>query len=302
MKKFISILLCAVVIVTGFSAVQITSFANTKQGWESYKYYDEEQEKEYTFWFYYDENGKMATGWKMINGVWYFFENEDERALGLMYSDEFYYDEGSNALYRFSKSGAMLANSWYAYREGDAVDWYYFTSNGKAASGWQKVGSYWYYFNTNDFSMYSDGTAEINGKIYMFEKSGAMHTGWINPKGYWWYFKPSGELARGWVRVKGTWYYFAPLDPNDAESMAIGWRNINNKWYYFNNNGAMLTGWVKVGNYWYYLNDKGAMLTGWISVKGTWYYLESSGRMRTANLDYKGKTYRFSSSGACLNP
>ena len=40
------------------------------------------------YWYYFDETGTIATGWKQIGGKWYFFEPVEGRNQGRMYSNE----------------------------------------------------------------------------------------------------------------------------------------------------------------------------------------------------------------------
>ena len=92
-------------------------------GWikESYTY------KKATFynWYYADSNGELVKGWDVINGVTYYFSEDD----GRMYSDGIHEIDGND--YFFYLSGA-LGTGWIY----DDV-WYYADSNGVLQSGWQ---------------------------------------------------------------------------------------------------------------------------------------------------------------------
>ena len=91
-------------------------------------------------WYWFDKEGKMATGTVKISGVRYYF-----------------------------KSSGTLGTGWYKNTDGS---YYYFTSNG-AVTGWKQLSKKWYYFG-EDGIMYSDGSYVIDGKEYSFNASGAM--------------------------------------------------------------------------------------------------------------------------------
>ena len=67
--------------------------------------------------------GEMATGWKKIDGIWYYFRN----------------------------SGAM-ATGWFEDKEAEAAInwsktlWYWFDDNGLMATGWKEIDGQWEFF------------------------------------------------------------------------------------------------------------------------------------------------------------
>ena len=65
-----------------------------------------EEYKEYCDWYYYFADGTKATGWQKINGVWYYFDEDD----GWMYSEGVHHID--DEVYYFNKSGAMQASGW----------------------------------------------------------------------------------------------------------------------------------------------------------------------------------------------
>ena len=120
------------------------------------------------------ENGIKATGWKLINGKWYYFYSNGNMAIGWLKS--------GNEWYYLTESGAM-ATGWELING----KWYYFYGDGKMATGWLKTGNKWYYLN----------------------ESGAMVTGWLNLDGKKYYFEPSGAMVTGKVNIEGKEYTFA---------------------------------------------------------------------------------------------
>ena len=99
--------------------------------------------------------------------------------------------------------------------------WYYFyplTENGHtkgvmAGPGWQVIGPYYYYFNS-DGSMYK-GWLNQNGNWYYLNTvenslEGAMFTGWLNRDGNTYFTDANGVMVQGWMQIDGNWYYFMP--------------------------------------------------------------------------------------------
>lgn len=105
--------------------------------------------------------------------------------------------------------------SAYAGRwEQRSDDWYY-VENGKSATGWKKIGSYWYFFNDN----------------------GTMRKGWLNNNGTWYFLNADGVMKKGWARSGGKWYYLF-----DSGEMAHDcWITLNSRWYYLTSDGSLLT-------------------------------------------------------------
>lgn len=211
-------------------------------------------------------------------------------------SKGFWYDYGNG----------KYAKGWVQDSDGD---WFYFDKNGWAKEGWQKIGGKWYYlvgdpdfyYDNSEMSeaeyeqfldelysagllaqmkngtwhcapaMWNMGAAIIDGKVYYFKSSGAMHTGWLKEGSSWFYFAKSGALQTGWVKVSKKWYFM-----EDDGVMLTGWLNDGGKRYYLTSSGAMATGWQKVDGTWYYFNKSGAMQKGkWIGN----YYVQDDGTM-----------------------
>ena len=180
----------------------------------------------YNDWFYVNDDGLVAIGWKKINSKWYYFSTSD----GLMQGG------GSRNIfgdiYVFDNSGAKITSSgWVSVKDlhyGN-TDWYYLDSKGLALVGLQDIGNKKYFFNEKDGKMFYSVISKIDGHIFYFEASGALYD------------------KNGWIKLNNSWYYFASNGYGQR-----GWKFINNKWYYFNDNGVMQEGWQKINNKWYY--------------------------------------------------
>lgn len=214
--------------------------------------------------------------------------------------------------YGFDKEGWMVTG-WYRYTDVDEngktySEWYFFNDNGSMKTGWLKNGGRWYYLDSEDGTMYADGSAEINQKTYLFTKSGALFTGWYksasDSKTIWYYFTDYG-MVTGWEKINNIWYYF---DPDSGVMYSDGLYAIGNAVYAFKPSGAMVTGWYKdtyvdedgiSQTVWYFFDTNGAMHKGWLDWNGEIYYLDPSSGIMYADGIYtvEGRDRWFEASG-----
>ena len=89
-------------------------------------------------WYYY-ENGKMVTGWKLVDGEWYY--------LG---------------------SDGVIVTGWIEL----GGIWYYLSDSGAMVKGWQTISGKTYYFNDSGHML--TGKQVIDGKNYEFNGSGQL--------------------------------------------------------------------------------------------------------------------------------
>ena len=87
-----------------------------------------------------DITGKKATGWKQVDGAWYYFNAE----------------------------GVM--QKWWVK---DGNTWYYLNGSGVMQTGWLQDGGKWYYLE-NSGAMKADQWFEVGGKWYYVDGSGAL--------------------------------------------------------------------------------------------------------------------------------
>ena len=256
--------------------------------------------------YYVSSNGQPYKGWKLISGVWYWFDPAKGGAMatGL--------HECDGSMYYFRSSGAM-ATGWVL----DGGSWYYAGGSGVLASGWLRLGGAWYWLDPAKGGAMATGLHECDGSMYYFRSSGDMATGWVLDGGSWYYAGGSGVLASGWLRLGGAWYYTDP----DSGRMLTGVVEIDGKSYWLDpaNGGAcarsawvetqggvlsfaaddgvlymavkdgvvykdatfteVLSGWVDCGGDRFYIDSQGHLLTGWQRIDENWYLLDSNGIM-----------------------
>ena len=234
-------------------------------------------------WYWLNlSSGSMSTGWQRVNGTWYYLDpTEGKMRTGLL-------DTGNNKYYL--KASGALASGWVY--DADESCWYLASSDpsdGHLLTGWQKVGSAWYYLRPDNDRLFT-GWFQEGDNLYYFKPSGAMATNeWIDyidgaklymsadgyaafemRDGLVYKNRNSNELAEGWVGNGDSWLYV-----NNDGTIATGWLRLGGTWYYLDpTTGIMQTGWVKVDSAWYWLSPSGAMATGWTTIGSTRWQLD----------------------------
>ena len=144
-----------------------------------------------TGWYYFNEQGYMATGWLEKNGQWYYLNPISDGTQGMMCSG---WQKINGRWCYFNQEGALVMNTWYQIPYLDTTKWYYFDDQGYMADGWILKNQKWYYL-----SPVSDQT------------QGMMCTGWQMIKGKWYYLNEDGDLAVNtwidhyYVNFEGVW-------------------------------------------------------------------------------------------------
>ena len=106
---------------------------------DSYNVVKDQWVQEEAGWKYYASN-KAVSGWKQVDGKWYFFNAE----------------------------GVM--QKWWVK---DGNTWYYLNGNGEMQTGWLQDGGKWYYLEASG-AMKASQWFEVSGKWYYVDGSGAL--------------------------------------------------------------------------------------------------------------------------------
>ena len=107
----------------------------------------------------YMENGKATTGWKQVNGLWYFMDTQGIMQTGWLFQN--------NLWYYLKDSGAMAIN-WQNVNG----KWYWLSLDGAMRTGWKFINNLWYYMEESG-AMLENTSRIINGVEYRFDASGA---------------------------------------------------------------------------------------------------------------------------------
>ena len=222
---------------------------------------------------YYDSEGKIQYGLQIINGKFYYFNTEN---------------------------GEMCTNKELEINN----NWYNFTSDGSASTGFTKLASgKTVYYNAQGQMQY--GLQTINGKIYYFNPwSGEMYAGkeaQVNDK--WYNFTSDGSASTGFTKLASgkTVYY------NDQGQMQHGEKRIDNKWFYFSENtGNVADGFTTLpdGRRVYYdidfhdISKSKGMLYGEQTLKNLKYYFNVQSGAQEKGVVYNIATGRLQYYGA----
>ena len=253
--------------------------------------------------YLFDKDGVLVkgSGWKEINGNWYYLNNDNSLLEGWKtIDDRTYYLDKYNGMvngvyevnsgdkketYLFNKDGSLVKGNGLKEVNGT---WYYFNSDNSLENGWKIIDGKTYYFNKYDgrsrgcVRVYDDLNHE-KYKVYFFNEDGVLitepgihtyHETWggerkicINNK---------GEVQSGWQTIDGKTYYF-----DEHNGMAKGVSCIstgdNYEVYLFNEDGSLVTGngWKEINGKWYYFNNNNSLANGWKTINGKTYYFSS---------------------------
>ncbi|WP_165443948.1 glycoside hydrolase family 25 protein [Lachnoclostridium sp. Marseille-P6806] len=121
------------------------------------------------------------------------------------------------------------------------------------------------------------GLQNIESRLYFFDGTGAMQTGWLG----------AGPAK----------YYF---DPSDGGAAVFGWKTIDGFHYYFGANGFASVGLTAVDGANYLFDGEGRMTTGWVSAAGATLYFAEDGRQALGLTQIDGSSYYFNTDGAMV--
>lgn len=194
-------------------------------------------------WVYYDSYGyRITDDWKKgADDQWRYLNSYGEMAVDCWVDEDYYVDS----------NGIMVAGKWLQLDcnesgETGELNWYYFSTNGKAVKeAWKKIDDKWYHF----------------------DEDGAMETGWLDDNMY--YAGESGAALVGWQLLE---------PPEDEEEDLDPFENDGRLWYYFNSSGKKFVptltdgaeyGEKRIDGTYYCFNENGAMQTGWVYIGGS---------------------------------
>ncbi len=289
MKKFKKLLMVSLVGMMMCSAPAMTADAAWKTTSEGKMYtqtaspgYVTGLKKIGSYYYYFNSEGIMQTGFQTINGKTYYFRKTNGRRLTGWLSVS---SNGTKYRYYFNENGVMQTGL-------QTIDekMYYFSSKGIMQKGWIRTSKGTYYADKTTGALL---TSTWLNDTYYFQEDGIMATStWINGKWVGADGKYTGiQMKVGWITENGKTYYYSK-----SGKMIKGWMTLSGKTYYLNaSTGVLQKGWFSVGGKTYYASKNQGIVCKkkWISGK----YLKSNGVMATGLTTISGKTYYFNSSG-----
>jgi len=244
-------------------------------GWDYHQFLNNNQKEE--GWFYYDPvSGAQQTGWKKIDGKWYYLSHGGAyTGIRTIDGKDYYFDRVNCDM----KTGWILEED----SNGNSRWYYYDPESGERLSGWQTIDGKRYYLNASAVH----GTVYIDGKVYYFDPVNYdMQTGWVllkdsngNPERY--YYDPeSGERLLGWQEIDGKKYYLTSYGTYRDYIYTI-----DGKLYYFDPvTRELITGWFELHGNKYYAdpNDGGALASNkTLIIDGVSYSFYAGGNLIT---------------------
>lgn len=245
---------------------------------------------------YYYENGSRVSGWKNVDGDWYYFLPDTQamlcnaKTIGSVY-------------YRFGGDGKLLGGTFKDSKSGTR---YYVA--GQYTTGVTTIDGKDYFFNANGY-LVKNATIEYNNQIITTDASGVIvnieakptrpETGFWTENGHTYYYQNDVKVVSAWVEAEGKQYYF---DANGY--MVTDRRVINNALCTFNADGSLASreelssynGFLSIGGKTYFY-ENGTVATGWRNVSDKWYYFEADGAMVTRNKTINSVYYQFNGDG-----
>ena len=165
-------------------------------------------------------------------------------------------------------------------------NWYYYI-NGITASGWQMVGTDWYYFDP-ETNIGVNGDVKIDAITYNFVNGKLTSGVWAKTLyGYRYYYGPKyygqGNRLGVWANIDGKDYFF---EGNTGYRLEGGWQlilenQVYRNWYYFDENGVCADKELKPADGFYmdrngyaYAKDGKGLSGGMHLIDGKYYYFE----------------------------
>ena len=213
---------------------------------------------------YFDASGRALTGWQKLGGKTYYFDPSTGRSLR--------WEQTISGAHYYFNGASQMQTGWVTWRADKSKS--YFGSNGRALTGFQRIGGRTYYFSPSTGKSLR-WSQRIGGHWYYFNGASQMQTGWItwNNDKTKSYFDGSGHALTGWQKLSGKWYYFSP---SNGRSLRWG-QKIGGSFYYFNGASQMHTGWLT----WsadkkrsYFDPKTGKAYVGWHKIGGKNYYFD----------------------------
>lgn len=258
----------------------------------------------------YVENGKVVTGFKMIDGKGYYFWNNGYLAKGVTnYKGKAYVIDENGNLVDYQEGWNTLGNESFYIKNGVALMDTFVDGNFIGGNGLTYTGIY-YGSNSNNVALVHGKLAKNqwiesnNSKCYVDEKGHMLRNQWID----------NHYVDRYGYMVKDTWIGDRYVDENGLwvpSLHAYEWKTVDGKkkyysnkthsfvtnqliqidgsYYYFDSEGSVATGFTTIDQNTYYFDSNGKMVTGWIQIDGTYYFFNASGNMKTSS--WQGNYY-----------
>ncbi len=284
--------------------------------------------------YYFNEQGKMETGFFNKDGLTYYAQDDGTIVNGegiIEINGKYYYSDPNihinefiNNSY-FDQNGEMKTG-WFEY-EGDM---YYSYEDGAIASGLCEIDGNKYYFASymrkdewiyvEDYGClcyfdengvfkfkendeddgndeYKGEFVEINGSTYYFDENANKKIGLFNVGNKTYYADLNGKIITGFTKIDENTYYFAPQMYRSIFADVSSGDGETEYRYYFDKDGIMQIGWFDKGKNTYYADNDGKLLEGYKKIDGNTYYFVPSCEENPYHMLEKEWKYEYDDNG-----
>ena len=306
MKRSLTVIALSAVCLSAASALALPAFA-AEASWKT------ENGKRY----YYDANGKKATGTVTIDGIAYVFAPNGVQQLGWQTVDgkRYFYNKKGEAVFGWVE---WRGETYYVTKEDGKRTGK--VTTGKRTLDFDEYGvcSKWQLTADGEW-VYEDAYGEmlIDGELYLFTDGGMLKTGWQTAAtdGITRYYDPKSHgILAGWITEEDGKQFYADPDKGkvsgfitdadgkrfyvDPEKGALtGWNVINGQQYKMLDTGEIYTGLYTASGKTYLFGDDGVMVTGFADTKDGRRYFGEGGVMVTGHTEIGNDTYYFNNEG-----
>ena len=261
--------------------------------------------------YYFDEEGRMLSGWQQFGNYAYYLGGEDE---GWRAENQWLWLEKSGLIDNDDEDDEVFGTDVLTCNDNDGEQcddegWYWFQSSGKlyTDSSKKKINGKYYIFNEhgqmlyewidNDTTLKVGSNAQLDGQL--------ASSSYVKPtaKDILYYNEvDDGSRGNGWYEIDGAqdmdtdndtdWYYI-----DDGEVLFAD--NANKDYATVNSDGDMVyVQRIKVEGKYFSFNEKGQMQTGlqFCRDAGGFYYFDDNGYQKTgrvSNVECDDDDYNF---------
>ncbi len=250
--------------------------------------------------YYFDKNGSLSTGVKMIGKHYYYFRKGGQMDYGTYNSEGNY--SGWHSYNGKKRYFRLSDDENYAYMD----------------VGRKKIGSETYYFDKNGYKLIPDIVGDdenveddiyptqIGSDYYYLNEDGAMtEDDWINIDGEDYFFGKNGKMYRNGVyAIAGANYLFesdGTLAVGDSHTELYDFKNST---YAVRADGTLVSGKIaKIDGYQYYFNSKGKLQSNKIIHVGkhNYYFGKNGVLIKNKKIKRNGKIYYSNKNGVLSN-
>ena len=269
--------------------------------------------------FYGGADGALYTGWRQIDGEWYYFYKDGHRAEGAFIGN---YYMGTDGRISDVRSGEPVVN-YHIGCTAEQISQAEAIARGIAQEAMNNGGNTDYdrvsyavdalhgYYNKCETTHSPTGRQNSVYGVFV-DGSGSYKALTLAMARVFDYMDISWQIRDGvypclFFMMDGEYGFAAPFVVDASTGVATGPR------VGFGNPGQVPPyaydyeayqpqgtqgGWVREGQDWYFYDTAGKKVTGWLFYGNCWYYLKQDGAMKTGWLKDGGSWYYFNSSGA----